>query len=384
MGKKRGNSEGTIFFHEKKGLWCGQITVGRGPDGKLKRLTVYGKSRKEVAERLAEVSAQKAKGMLPIPEAITFAEWIERWLERKAREVRPKTALAYRQDLAPFLRELGGVRLQALRPHHFREALDRMAQRGASHRAMRMALTLARAALEEALRLDLVPRNAAQAVEVKAPKDPPAFRVLSPEEVERLLEAARPERLFPAIYLALTTGLRRGELFGLKWAHVDFEAWALRVEESRITLKGRAMTSKPKTANAARVIALGQDTVEVLRAWKARQEEERAHAGEAWEETGYLFTDPLGRPVHPDTLNHTLRRVCDRAGLPRLRVHDLRHIHATLMLRRGVPVEVVAERLGHASPAFTLAQYRHVLPDEHRAYALNLSELLSGKPRPQA
>jgi len=124
--------------------------------------------------------------------------------------------------------------------------------------------------------------------------------------------------------------------------------------------------------------------VSVLREWRARQEEERAHAGKAWEDTGHVFTDPLGRPIHPDTLNHTLRRVCDRAGLPRLRVHDLRHIHATLMLRKGVPVEVVAERLGHSTPAFTLAQYRHVLPDEHRTWALNLSELLSGTPRARA
>ncbi len=384
MPKKRGNSEGTIFFHKRKGLWCGQISVGRGSDGRLKRATIYGKTRQEVAERLAEVAAQAAKGMLPVPEAITLREWAERWLDRKSKEVRPKTALAYRQDLARLLEEVGGIRLQALRPHHIRTALDRMADQGASPRALRMALTLARAVLEDALRMDLVPRNVARAVDLRTPPKPPAFRVLSPEEVGRLIEAARPERLFPAIYLALSTGLRRGELCGLRWGHVDLEAWTLRVEENRITLRGKVVASLPKTPRAARVITLSSDAVSVLREWRARQEEERAHAGAAWEDTGHVFTDPLGRPIHPDTLNHTLRRVCDRAGLPRLRVHDLRHIHATLMLRRGVPVEVVAERLGHATPAFTLAQYRHVLPDEHRTWALNLSELLSETSRARA
>ncbi len=383
MPKKRGNSEGTIFFHKRKGLWCGQISVGRGSDGRLKRTTIYGKTRQEVAERLAEVAAQAAKGMFPILRRLPpgVGGTVARPQEQGGAA---QDCPAYRQDLARFLEEVGGIRLQALRPHHIRTALDRMAAKGASPRALRMALTLARAVLEDAMRMDLVPRNVARAVDLRTPPKPPAFRVLNPEEVERLVEAARPERLFPAIYLALSTGLRRGELCGLRWGHVDLEAWTLRVEENRITLRGKAVASLPKTPRAARVITLSSDAVSVLQEWRARQEEERAHAGAAWEDTGHVFTDPLGRPIHPDTLNHTLRRVCDRAGLPRLRVHDLRHIHATLMLRRGVPVEVVAERLGHATPAFTLAQYRHVLPDEHRTWALNLSELLSGTSRARA
>ena len=153
---------------------------------------------------------------------------------------------------------------------------------------------------------------------------------------------------------------------------------------NRTTLSGKVLESLPKTERGMRTIHLSRDTVAVLREWRALQEEERKRAGDAWEETGYVFTNPLGLPIHPETLNRVLRRVCDRAGLPRIRVHDLRHTHATLLLRRGVPVEVVSEKLGHSTPAFTLTQYRHVLPEERRLYALDLSELIGGSRRAKA
>lgn len=384
MGRKRGNSEGTIFFHRAKGLWCAQVSAGRGADGRLKRYTVYGKTRQEVAAKLAELSLKAARGLLPVPEAITFAEWAASWLERKAKEVRPKTVHTYRQDLAPMLREIGHLRLQALRPHHLRAALDRLQDAGLSRRALREALMLTRSILREALKVDLIPRNPAEALEVRLPKAPPAARVLLPEEVPAFLAAAQEERLYPALYLILTTGLRRGEVCGLRWEDVDLQGWTLTVRGNRTTMGGKVLESLPKTERALRTVHLSPDTVAVLRDWKALQEEERRRAGEAWEETGYVFTNPLGLPIHPDTLNRVLWRVCDRAGLPRLRVHDLRHTHATLLLRRGVPVEVVSEKLGHSTPAFTLSQYRHVLPEERRQYALNLSELIGGGSKAKA
>lgn len=384
MGRKRGNSEGTIFFHKTKGLWCGQVSAGRGPDGKLKRYTVYGKTRQEVAAKLAELSLRAVRGLLPVPEAITFGEWTALWLERKAKEVRPKTIHAYRQDIAPMLREIGHLRLQALRPHHIRAALDRLLEAGLSRRAVREALMLTRGILKEALKVDLIPRNPAEAVEVRLPKATPAAKVLLPEQVPVFLAAAQEERLYPAFYLILTTGLRRGEVCGLKWEDVDLEGWTLRVRGNRTTLSGKVLESLPKTERGLRTVHLSQDAVAVLREWKTLQEEERKRAGDAWEETGYVFTNPLGLPIHPETLNRVLRRICDRAGLPRVRVHDLRHTHATLLLRRGVPVEVVSEKLGHSTPAFTLSQYRHVLPEERRLYALDLSELIGGSRRAKA
>jgi len=386
VARKRGNAEGTIFFHKPKKLWCAQVTVGRGPDGRLKRVTVYGKTRQEVAQKLAELSHKAAVGMLPAPERLTFREWAEGWLERKGREVRPKTAHAYRQDLAPMIQELGGLRLQAIRPHHVRGALDRLQARGLSHRALHKALLLTRAVFKEAVKVDLIPRNPAEGVSFRAPKPPPTARVLHPEEVPLFLEAARGERLYPLLYLLLTTGLRKGEVCALRWEDVNLEEWTLTVRGNRTTLRGRAIESSPKTERARRTVYLPQDAVAVLKEWKAKQEEERAHAGEAWEETGYVFTSPLGLPVHPDTLNKVVRRVCDRARLPRLRVHDLRHTHATLLLRKGVPAEVVSEKLGHSTVAFTLSLYRHVLPEERRVYALELPALLGspGKERPQA
>ena len=266
MGKrKRGNSEGTIFFHKPKGLWCGQVSAGRGGDGRLKRYTVYGKTRQEVAAKLAELSLRAAKGLLPVPEAITFREWAELWLERKAKEVRPKTAHAYRQDLAPVIREIGHLRLQAIRPHHLRAAFDRLKDGGLSRRGLREALMLTRAIFREALKVDLIARNPAEAVEVALPKAPPSAKVLLPEQVPLFLEAAKAERLYPALYLILVTGLRRGEVCGLKWQDVDLEGWSITVRNNRTTLGGKVLESLPKTERGFRTVHLSPDAVEVLK-----------------------------------------------------------------------------------------------------------------------
>ncbi len=232
--------------------------------------------------------------------------------------------------------------------------------------------------------MEIVPRNVAHGVRVVAAKAERVSTAWTPVEVVRFLEAAQDHRLYALFYCMITLGLRRGETLGLRWKDVDLEAGTLRVEQALVMVGSKPTFSKPKTLNSTRSIHLPSDVVVVLRGWKALQSRERADLDGAWQDTGLVFTSELGTLYRPDNLRRTFRDLCAKAKVSTIRVHDLRHSYASLALRRGIPVEVVSERLGHSNPAFTLTVYRHVLEDESKGYALSLSDLLSGKERAQA
>jgi integrase len=234
-----------------------------------------------------------------------------------------------------------------------------------------------KALFREALRLELVARNPAEAIQVRLPKGEKAARALEPEEVARLLEAAEASRsrdMALLLRLMLETGLRRGE--ALQWGDVDLERGEVRVWRAWAKVGSKGAFTPLKTPTAKRVVPL---PLGLLRRLKARKEEllERLNP----EEVDGLHLVGGVKPVDPDAFNHYLRRLAERAGLGRVRVHDLRHTWATLALSRGIPLEVVSERLGHASPTITLNVYRHLLEEERRGYVLDLEDLLSPGPR---
>jgi len=382
--RKRGNGEGTIV-RRRDGRWMGQLMVGYGPDGKPRRRTVYGRTRQEVAAKLAELAAQHHKGLLPSPEAITVREWASRWLERKAREVRPKTLLLYREELAyalPSLEDpqakdpLGSMRLQAVQPAHIRALLDGLAERGLSMRTVKKVREKLHALFEEALSLELVARNPVAPVKVKAPAPEKTGRALEPGEADALLEAldAYPDpRMGLALHLGLALGLRRGEILGLQWDDLDLEEGVLTIRRTWVAVEGRGEISDPKTPNAYRTLPIPHSTLVRLRAYRAWWEGTFGGLGTPWVFPG---TKDPSWPLNPNSPNHALRRITQRLGLERVRVHDLRHSYGTLCLARRVPLEVVSERLGHANPTITLNRYRHVLEEERRGWVMNLEELV--------
>jgi integrase len=177
--------------------------------------------------------------------------------------------------------------------------------------------------------------------------------------------------------LALNTGMRRGELAGLRWQDIDFDGSALAVKQQRTTADFRVVVSEPK-ARSRRVITLDGSVLDALRAHRRHQREERLAVGPGWEDSGYVFVDEIGRPYHPDRLLRMFRDACRSVGVPPIRLHDLRHTMATVALRAGIHPKVVQERLGHSSIALTLDTYSHVTPTLQRAAAETLAELLSG------
>ena len=197
-------------------------------------------------------------------------------------------------------------------------------------------------------------------------------------EARTFLDAVEDDRLSWLWHLALLRGLRRGELCGLRWSDVDLEAGVIRIRATRLLVDGKALMSTPKTSAGRRTIPLDAALVSILRGLRAQQAREKLAAGAAYVGEDFLLADELGRPYRPSHVNARFDKLVKTTGLPRLRVHDLRHSSASLMLANGTPTKVAAELLGHSSPTITLSIYAHVLPGMAEEAGEQLSKLVLG------
>lgn len=232
---------------------------------------------------------------------------------------------------------------------------------GLSPRRVHHLRAVLRRALGQAVRWGLLSRNAAAlaAPPRVAYQPPPA---MDPATARRILEAVAGDRLGPLYTVALATGLRQGELLGLRWEDVDLERASLRVTGALQRVDGEYRIVEPKTARARRTLPLARPAVEALRLQRQRQREERLRAGPLWEDWGLVFTTERGRPLNHSVVTKRLQDLLAAAGLPRLRFHDLRHGCATLLLSAGVPPRAIMELLGHSQITLTLGTYAHVIP----------------------
>jgi len=374
MPKRRGKGEGSIT-QLKDGLWQARVTYYEG--GVAKRKAFYGKTRKEAQEKLTAALASLQQGLPVAPsERQSLGEFLGHWLETTAKNtLRPNTYESYcgvvRKQIVP---HVGGVRLTRLTPQHLSGLYAKLQESGLSARTVQFAHAVLHKALDQAVRWGLIPRSPADLVDTPRPKRK-ELAVLSPEQVEALLAAAKGERLEALFVLAVTTGLRRGELLGLKWGDVDWDAGRLHVQRALVRVNNGMVEQEPKSKRG-RSIALPQVALRALHKHRAKQLEERLHAGEYWQDSDYVFASEVGGPLPLRTLFVRFKRLLQKAGLPEIRFHDLRHTAATLLLRQGVHPKVVQEMLGHSSIQMTLDVYSHVLPDLQREAANKLDELL--------
>lgn len=369
----------------KDGLYEWAITVPgqRTARGNPKRISVYGKTLKEVTAKARALLKTLDAGVTPNADGLTVHEYLERWLEHKKRSVEITTFESYeriiRHEITP---TLGDTRLAALTALDVERWQTRLTERRLSPRTIRYAHGLLSSALKQAVRWRLLPYNVADAV------DPPraarsSGRALQPNEARAFLDATRDDRLHALWLLAITAGLRRGELLGLRWDDVNLDAATITVRGNVVFVKGGARRKSTKTASADRTIAIDASTVAALRARFELYELERRHAGERWRSGGYVFGSTLDTPLYNSTLRRQfLRLVAATAkalGVPaleRVTIHDLRRSYISLAARRGVPVKVIAERVGHRSTRVTQDIYQRTYPEMHRAAALSSDELL--------
>jgi integrase len=406
MAKKRAPGEGSI--HQRRdGRWEASRTVGRTKGGNPRRVRAYGRTKGEAIAKLdkalTELGGVVGAGIAVDPGTLTVAGLLERWLRMKAGVggLKETTITSYRWYLNHYVvPAIGAVPLRRLRSTHVQELLSNLAAgirpeppdqvdgeespaketAPLSPRVIRYVWTLLNGACRHAVRLELLRSNPCDQVSPPRGGRTKVPQSWTPDEVERLLAAAAATSpaLRPLYYLAVTTGLRRGELLALRWEDLDLVEGLVTVRSSR---DAAGVTTTPKTAAGVRQVPISTDAVTVLEDHLQAQHERRELAIEAglWQETGYVFTTSTGRPVAARNLLHNLERLCRRAAIRRLPFHALRHTAATLALRSGVPIRDLADRLGHRHAAFTLNVYTHVLQESARAAALTLEELLQGK-----
>jgi integrase len=361
---KRANGDGDIRSRKNK---AGQITSYRGayfgPDGK--RRYVSGKTKEETRAKLRKVRGDADRGLVSDGGNVKLSQYLKRWLNDSVRgSVKPITHSSYETPVNKHaVPSLGTVRLSNLTPAHLQRFYRSKLDEGLAPRTVQYLHVVLHRALKQALRWGLVPRNVAEAVDPpKVPKK--EITPLSPEQARTFLEAVSGDRLEALYVLAIHTGMRQGELLALRWDDVDLESGVLRVRGT-------------KTARSRRTVKLSRAALEALTDHLTRQLEEIDRAGGAWRENGLVFATGIGTPLNRHNLTQrSFRPLLEKARLPQIRFHDLRHTCATILLSKGVHAKFVQELLGHATIAIPLDIYSHVLPGMDAGTADAMDEAL--------
>jgi integrase len=366
MASRRGHGEGAIYQRESDGKWCASVDLGFF-NGKRRRKIIYGKTRKEVADKLKALHRDQAAGLDIAPSQQTVKAFLETWLEQTVKRFnRPRTYDKYAADMKyHIIPAIGNRQLAKLTPEHVQTMLNALADAGLSYNSVRNVRAALRRALNQAMRHGYVQRNVATLVDV--PGDVTfSAEPLNEEQARRLLEVVRSHRLEALFRIALGLGLRKGEILGLLWEDIDFEAATLRVTGSLQRQNGHLERSATKTDASVRTVALPPILLKILRKHRTRQQKERTTC-ERWHETGYVFTSTIGTPLEPSNMIRHFKASLRKAGLPTTtRFHDLRHTCATLMIKRGIHARAVMDVLGHAQISTTMNTYAHVLEEVQR------------------
>lgn len=369
---------GSVKKDEARGTWYFVIDA-RSMDGRRRQVKRRGFSRKKDAEKaLDELHREMTTGRGVEPTRATFGQFLEeRWLPHVETDDRlaPTTRHAYRNAARHLIRLTGGVELQELRGDDLDRAYAQLRDRSTSLR--RQVHLVAHKSLRDAGRWRLVGFNAAEDA-TPPPQPRPDPKAWTPSQVSTFLEHAGQDRWATLWRLAATTGMRRGELVGLCWSDFDADRQEVTVRRN-VTVVDHALHFGPPKNGRYRTIRLDPDTVAVLRAHRRRQAEELLVLGEYRPDQDSVFTWPDGSLVHPNVISRTFKRIAQRAELPPLRLHSLRHAWATNALAAGVDVKDVATRLGHASTRITYDIY--VAPSSDRDAAA--ASLVAGMYRAQ-
>lgn len=367
---------------EKKGdkLWNLIVESGRDPiTSKRKRIKRTFKGTKHEAEvALAKLVTEWEQGFYIEPSKITTGEYLLWWIEQHcaARNLAPKTVVSYNQIIKLHLiPAIGSIPLTKLQPMHVQQYVTNHLKTR-SPRTVAYTLTLLKQALKHAVqKWRLLNYNPADAVER------PSYRrikyvALTLEGAQEFLDSVKEHKHYPIIYAALYTGMRQGELLGLRWEDVDWNRKVLKVQRTAQWVTGMGRIEKPpKTEAGIREVDLPASVITLFKELKKQQAENRLFMADKYQEHNLVFCQENGKPVDPANLTCRFRRLANAAGLPDLRFHDLRHTHASLMLAAGEQLHVVQQRLGHEKPSTTADIYGHAIPGQQRAAAERFDDM---------
>lgn len=370
---KQANGNGGARYRDDKGIWEWRHTT---PDGR--RFSGYAKTQVDAKARCMAKVQQAEKGIDVKATKQKVSEYLEWWLENIVTpKLAPKTVKSYSDIVRLHLtQELGKYELGKLTPQHVQSLLRKKELAGLSPRSVAMIREVLRRALNVAIKMQMIERNAAALSEpprlVKADR-----RMLTADESRRLLAQVEKDRLSVLYRLALTLGMRQAEIIGLRWEDVDLERRVLRVRQSIQRIGSEVHIKEPKTERSRRTLALSDSLVTALKAHRDTQGFERKQAGKLWQESGLVFTSRTGTALDARNLTREFKLHLKAAKLPEeTRFYDLRHAAASLLISEGVPITAVSAMLGHALTSTTLNVYAHVLPGAERITADAMDRLL--------
>ncbi len=379
MAKRRSNGEGNIR-KRKDGRWEGRYTAGINQEnGKQVFKNVLGKSQAEVKEKLKKALADSQRVDLAKQGKYTVGTWMDAWFENVAKiKVRPSSHQTYRGYIDNHIKpNIGKIPLEKLTTMELQKFYRKLLTKGRverieskdllkglSAKTVRNINQVISSAMDFAIAQKIISENPCKAVAL--PKiEHKEMQTIPAEQLQAFLEEAKRSSVYEMYYIELATGLRRGELLGLKWQDIDWKNGIIKVRRQVARVDGQIVEAPLKTKNSYRAVTISPQAVEVLKQQKAKTNDQ------------YVFPSPNGGPISPDSVNNMLKRVLERAGIPKVRFHDLRHTFATLALQNGVDIKTVSGMLGHFSAGFTLDTYAHVTTAAQKEAAQAMGNVLS-------
>ncbi len=379
MAKRRSNGEGNIR-KRKDGRWEGRYTAGFDPaTGKQVFKNVLGKTQNEVKEKLKKALEESQKLDFTRTGKYTVSQWMEEWFENVCKiKVRASSHQTYRGYIDHHITpHIGKIPIEKLNTMDLQKLCRKLMDKGRVERieskkqpnglgpkTVRNVMQVISSAMDFAVAQKIIIENPCKAVEL--PKvEKQEMRTIPAEQLQAFLTEAKASGVYEMYYIELSTGLRRGELLGLKWSDIDWNNAVITVRRQIVRINGEITEAPLKTKNSYRRVSISPQAKEVLKQQKAKTNSE------------YVFPSPTGGPISPDSVNNMLKRVLARAGIPKVRFHDLRHTFATIALQNGVDIKTVSSILGHFSAGFTLDTYAHVTTAAQKEAAITMGNVLS-------
>ena len=377
LAKRRSNGEGNIR-KRKDGRWEGRYTAGRDDYGKVIYKNVLGKTQAEVKEKLKKAIAENEKIDITKTDKFTVGQWMDIWFEDYCTlKVRPSSHQTYKgyieHHIKPYIGDVPLNKLTSLQLQRMYKTLltkgriDRIESKnqpkGLSAKTVRNINQVISSAMDVAIEQKIISENPTDGCAL--PKiERKEMHTIPAEQLEAFLKEAKNSGVYEMYYLDLATGMRRGELLGLKWSDIDFAHGIIHIRRQISRIDGVIREMPLKTKNSYRNVPISDNAVEMLK-------EMKTHSS-----SNYVFSSPTGGPISPDSVNNMLHRALKRAGLEQIRFHNLRHSFATLALQNGVDIKTVSEMLGHFSASFTLDTYAHVTTSAQKEAANTMGNVL--------